>query len=258
MSRWPSVLQCDGAGEYDWIGRQLEGIRRNLEPSSRTALKVTSDNGIIFLPARSRISITPRARKKLLHGRKSCQPAQRRCATGRPANLLKVRFESVDPHQRDSIGHQHCSAAVRKHDRRITTGQFSPQGLTFPQEVLRRWRRPFESSWNLFAFCRPESRRDLAGPEQRQLAEVLAQPNIIAANGKEASSCRRRVSVSAGSGSSSAVGRSITIQFKEIWLRLNFIRPLLPRGTIRLQVAPEVSTLDFTNGIEISGFDVPA
>ena len=57
----------------------------------------------------------------------------------------------------------------------------------------------------------------------------------------------------------SAGGQSaISIMFKEYGVRLNFIPTITPRGTIRLQVAPEVSALDFTNAIEISGFDVPA
>jgi pilus assembly protein CpaC len=46
--------------------------------------------------------------------------------------------------------------------------------------------------------------------------------------------------------------------FKEYGVRLNFIPTITPRGTIRLQVAPEVSSLDFTNAIELSGFEVPA
>ena len=46
--------------------------------------------------------------------------------------------------------------------------------------------------------------------------------------------------------------------FKEYGIRLNFIPTITPRGTIRLQVAPEVSSLDFTNAVEISGFEVPA
>jgi pilus assembly protein CpaC len=46
--------------------------------------------------------------------------------------------------------------------------------------------------------------------------------------------------------------------FKEYGIRLNFIPTITPRGTIRLQVAPEVSALDFANAVEISGFDVPA
>ena len=50
----------------------------------------------------------------------------------------------------------------------------------------------------------------------------------------------------------------MTIQFKEYGIRLNFIPTITPRGTIRLQVAPEVSSLDFTNAVQVSGFDIPA
>jgi pilus assembly protein CpaC len=46
--------------------------------------------------------------------------------------------------------------------------------------------------------------------------------------------------------------------FKEYGIRLNFIPVITPRGTIRLQIAPEVSALDFTNAVDISGFEVPA
>jgi pilus assembly protein CpaC len=46
--------------------------------------------------------------------------------------------------------------------------------------------------------------------------------------------------------------------FKEYGIRLNFVPTLTPRGTIRLQVAPEVSALDFTNSVEVAGFEVPA
>ena len=50
----------------------------------------------------------------------------------------------------------------------------------------------------------------------------------------------------------------MTIQFQEFGVRLNFIPTITPRNTILLQVAPEVSSLDFTNGVQISGFTVPA
>jgi pilus assembly protein CpaC len=50
---------------------------------------------------------------------------------------------------------------------------------------------------------------------------------------------------------------AITIQFREFGVRLNFIPTITPRGTIRLQVAPEVSALDYTNGLTIQGFNIP-
>ncbi len=50
---------------------------------------------------------------------------------------------------------------------------------------------------------------------------------------------------------------AVSIEFKEYGIRLNFIPTITPRGTIRLQVAPEVSALDYTNEVTLSGFTVP-
>ena len=50
----------------------------------------------------------------------------------------------------------------------------------------------------------------------------------------------------------------VTIQFREFGVRLTFTPTITPRGTIHLEVAPEVSSLDFTNGLSVSGFIVPA
>jgi pilus assembly protein CpaC len=58
-------------------------------------------------------------------------------------------------------------------------------------------------------------------------------------------------------GGAGGVGQ-ITVQFREFGIRLNFIPTITPRGTIRLQVAPEVSALDFANGLNIQGFQIPA
>jgi pilus assembly protein CpaC len=96
--------------------------------------------------------------------------------------------------------------------------------------------------------------------ESQGLAEVLAEPNIIAEDGKQASFLAGGeypypiVQGVTGGGGAGAV----TITFKEYGVRLNFIPTITPRGTIRLQVAPEVSALDFTNAITLSGFTVPA
>jgi pilus assembly protein CpaC len=46
--------------------------------------------------------------------------------------------------------------------------------------------------------------------------------------------------------------------FKEFGVRLNFIPTITPRGTIHLQVAPEVSSLDFTNAVQFDGYQIPA
>ena len=87
--------------------------------------------------------------------------------------------------------------------------------------------------------------------------DVLAEPNVLAFNGKEASFLAGGEFpypvVSGTSGGTAAV----SIEFKEYGIRLNFIPTITPRGTIHLQVAPEVSSLDYTNEVAISGFEVP-
>jgi len=88
---------------------------------------------------------------------------------------------------------------------------------------------------------------------------VLAEPDILAQNGKQASFLAGGefpfpTVQSAGTGGTPTV----SIQFREFGVRLTFIPEMTPRGTIHLRVAPEVSALDFTNGLNVSGFNVPA
>jgi pilus assembly protein CpaC len=93
--------------------------------------------------------------------------------------------------------------------------------------------------------------------QQRNLLQILAEPNLIAVNGKKASFLAGGqfpfpvVQPSQGF-------TSISIQFKDFGVKLEFTPVIMPNGNIHLNVAPEVSTLDFTNGLTISGFNVPA
>jgi pilus assembly protein CpaC len=112
---------------------------------------------------------------------------------------------------------------------------------------------------NVFLF-----RRDLnlmatiQAMQQKSVLEVLAEPNLLAMNGKAASFLAGGQfpypTFQAGAGSVGAV----TIQFREFGVRLNFTPTITPRGTIRLLVSPEVSALDFTSGLVVQGFNVPA
>jgi pilus assembly protein CpaC len=81
---------------------------------------------------------------------------------------------------------------------------------------------------------------------------------VLAQNGKKASFLAGGEfpfpTVSSGTGGTPMV----TIQFREFGVRLTFTPTITPRGTIHLEVAPEVSALDFTNGLSVSGFIVPA
>jgi pilus assembly protein CpaC len=84
---------------------------------------------------------------------------------------------------------------------------------------------------------------------------TLAEPNLIAVDGAEASFLAGGEFpfpvVSGGD-----VAR-VTIEWREFGVRLNFRPSITAGGAIRLRVAPEVSSLDFSTGLVISGFAVP-
>jgi pilus assembly protein CpaC len=93
--------------------------------------------------------------------------------------------------------------------------------------------------------------------EQRNLLEILAEPNVLAIDGSEASFLAGGefpFPVVQGGGDFSAV----TIVFKEFGVRLRFTPNVQEDGTILLKVVPEVSALDFANALTISGFLIPA
>jgi pilus assembly protein CpaC len=50
----------------------------------------------------------------------------------------------------------------------------------------------------------------------------------------------------------------ITIVWKEYGIRLNFKPTIIDEDHIRLELEPEVSTIDFSNGVRFNGFVVPA
>ena len=87
----------------------------------------------------------------------------------------------------------------------------------------------------------------------------LAEPNLIAMNGQNASFLAGGefpVPVLQNAGSGSGIG--ITIVWKEYGVRLNFKPTIIDEDHIRLELEPEVSTIDFSNGVRFSGFVIPA
>lgn len=93
--------------------------------------------------------------------------------------------------------------------------------------------------------------------QNRGLFKSLAEPNLMAVPGEEASFLAGGefpYPVLQGGAASNAV----TIEFKEFGVRLNFTPELTNSGAIRMAVAPEVSSLDFSNGLEIGGFRIPS
>ena len=89
------------------------------------------------------------------------------------------------------------------------------------------------------------------------LFRSLAEPNLLAVHGQEASFLAGGEFPYPVVQGGANVG-AVTIQFREYGIRLNFTPTIQSSGNIRLHVAPEVSTLDFANGLTLQGFNIPS
>lgn len=116
----------------------------------------------------------------------------------------------------------------------------------------------FSNLLNIFLF-RPDLNlgATIEALQNKNVLQILAEPNLLTATGKEASFL-------AGGEfpypvvQSSVGGNAITIQFREYGVRLTFTPTILENGQIHLKVKPEVSALDYSNSLTLSGFTIPA
>ena len=94
--------------------------------------------------------------------------------------------------------------------------------------------------------------------EQKQILQVLAEPTLTTISGLPAKFLSGGEFpfpvVQGGTGNSTA----ISIQFRPYGVKVDFTPTINADGSIRLKVAPEVSTLDYSNAVTISGFTIPA
>lgn len=88
--------------------------------------------------------------------------------------------------------------------------------------------------------------------------KLLAEPNVVAASGQKAEFLSGgEIPVPIASAGSQG-GTTVTIEWKEFGVKVKFVPTIVDSQVINLHVVPEVSSLDFGNGIEISGFKIPA
>jgi pilus assembly protein CpaC len=170
--------------------------------------------------------------------------------------LLKVRFAQVDRSKVSAFG-INAFSVDQKGLGAGSTQQFGPptpirdknQNLTVGiTDFLNLFY--FNPDINVGAFL-----KDL---QQRDILEILAEPNLLAADGETAKFL-------AGGElpypivSGNANGQStVTVEFKPFGVKLEFVGNIEDETTIRLKVRPEVSSLDFTNAVTINGFLLPA
>lgn len=179
--------------------------------------------------------------------------------------LLQVKFAEVDRTALTQMGINFISTGAANSIGTLTTGQygsFGPQTITPTSSSSTTSTAATASTinnvLNLFLF-RPDINFGavIEALENKSLLQILAEPNLIAVNGKEASFLAGGQFpfpiVQPGNGFT-----AVTISFKEFGVRLQFTPVIMPNGNIHLKVAPEVSTLDFSNALTLSGFTVPA
>jgi pilus assembly protein CpaC len=245
----------------DQPDRKLEALRQQLRQETGTQEVTASIEGeSVFL-------------RGTVPDLLSAERAARIAATfGKPVNLLrvkippteaqvllKVRFASVNRTVLSQLGANFFSTGAGNNIGSVTTGQFSPPSLSTIGPTGAATQFTLSDALNILLF-RPDLNfgATLKLLEQRGAVEILAEPNLLTSSGKEASFLAGGefpfpVVQGAGAGGVAAV----TIQFREFGVRLRFFPVLTPRNTIQMRVAPEVSSLDYSNGITLEGVTVP-
>lgn len=168
--------------------------------------------------------------------------------------LLQVRFAEVSRNALDELGPE----LYLWEGENVSAGLGPSRTIRTRDDDEAIAEATLSDAVNLFLFHRPSSLAAFVNALQtRGVFKSLAEPNLLAMPAESASFLAGGefpFPVLQGGGQQ----QGITIQFREFGIRLNFVPDITNNGAIRLKVAPEVSALDFANGLVISGFTVPA
>lgn len=178
--------------------------------------------------------------------------------------LLQVKFAAVDRVALSQFGFNLFSTND------TILGSLSTQQFTAPrfgQLQTQSGQGPsttvnFSDLLNLFAF-RPDINlgATIKALQERNLLQILAEPNLIVLEGKDASFLAGgsfpfpTITTTPTGGATAPV---VTVQFKPFGVKLDFTPTVTAQGSIDLKVAPEVSALDFANAVTLQGFLIPA
>jgi pilus assembly protein CpaC len=185
--------------------------------------------------------------------------------------VLEVKFAEVDRTALMQLGANYFTPGTGHTTGTLSTGQFGGTSIstsstttttvgntTSTSVVATQPTLNITNPLNLFIF-----RSDInfgvviQALQARNVAEILAEPNLMAISGQKATFL-------AGGEFPFPVAQAttgapvITILFRPFGVKLDFTALVQDDNTLRLHVAPEVSTLDFSNALTLSGFTVPA
>src|SRR5215467_13233170 len=181
---------------------------------------------------------------------------QPRDATPNNQVLLRVRFAEVSRSAMTELG---ASAFTGPNGYKDFLGRTTTQQFPAPTFDTSAGQNTlvFSDFLNLFLF---DQKNQLGGViralQTKGLFQSLAEPNLVAESGKEASFLAGgEYPVPVAQASNGTV--AITVMYKEFGIRLNFL-PVVNGNRVHLKVRPEVSSLDFTNAVVLQGFRIPA
>ncbi len=167
--------------------------------------------------------------------------------------MLRVRFAEVSRSAMQELGASFFADGFKSD----WSGRVAPPAVPSP-DFDRDKGLVFSDFLNLFVF---NSKEGLGGVvralSNKGLFQSLAEPNLIATDGKEASFLAGGEYPYPVVQSSNGTN-SVTIMFKEFGVRLSFTPTVLGGDLLHIKVKPEVSSLDFANAVQVNGFRIPA
>ena len=185
-------------------------------------------------------------------------------APGHPKQVrLKVRILEVDRTRAQQYGINLFNPGGNTSFLAATTTSQYPSTATLSQSALGANAIDQLTTTNPLNFMLYGSKLNLGTTiqdlESKQILQILAEPTITTISGQKADFLSGGefpfpMVQPGGTGSAPVV----TIQFRPYGVKLEFTPIVNDDGTIRLTVAPEVSSLDYTNSVTIGGFTVPA
>lgn len=180
-----------------------------------------------------------------------------------PQVRLQVRIAEVDRTKLDQFGFSFFSGG--RNTAATSTQQFTSVGTTQTSTASGLGANPVQVGLavsNPLNFLLYNSKLNIgaamADLEARNILQILAEPTITTISGHEGdflSGGEFPYPVIQGGAGNFA---SVTIMFQPYGVKLKFTPTVNSDGTILLKVAPEVSALDYTNTVTISGYTVPA
>jgi pilus assembly protein CpaC len=178
--------------------------------------------------------------------------------------MLKVRFAEADRSKLSEFGFNIFSTGATNTIGTIGTQQFGPLALQQGQSSGGVSNTPQQFTLsdllNIFLF-RPDINlgATIKLLQQKNVLQILAEPNLMAASGVPAHFLAGgEFPYPVVQGGAAGTVPIITIQFRPYGVKLEFTGTIQDNGIIRLKVAPEVSSLDYTNVVTIAGFVLPA